>query len=458
MNICKNKKQQMLKNVVLAVIIIFLFCFSACGSKQASDGQTEDALLVEVIENMEYNMRALDSADAQFRIGLESCYAYIKGECTLSRMADILREQKSLIHDVPLSFASEDLKNRTTEDERFLEPLIIAEAVMQQKEELISELSHLEKLLPVLNGLDSERQITDYLDRISNRMDLSNELYWNICNETLIRCGNAAEVRKFQETIGGLSAFSGCADKWTDDLEELTAWIEAIYREIQFDLTQAAAMVGNLSNSLDWESNDYEVLKQQLIDYYVNELGFDAKTVRLMLEIEEVELEIEDIKETMRQKFAPAADNDSGLLFGKGARFASVKMYDEAMQCMEVFLSKAPDPAAPLCCGETVRALYQEAKDGKRDCFGIIIVSLDEVKEYYQPGDILVALNDTPVYNEQSFMEAKEIREKDYTATVLRLNADDQLEEVVLSMPGDVVVSFNGMEVNDSDKFNGRND
>lgn len=450
MNIWKNKKKRILKNAVLAVLVICLFCLTSCGSKQASDGQTEDALLVEVIENMEYNMHALDSADAQFRIGLESCYAYIKGECTLSRMADILREQKSLIQDVPLSFASEELKNRTTEDERFLEPLVMAEAVMHQKEDLVSALTHLESYLPVVNGLDSERQITDYLDCISNRMDLWNESYWNNCNETLIRCGNAAAVRKFQDTIGSLPAFSGFADRWTDNLDELTSWEEAVIKEIQDDLTQSAIMVGNLSNALDQEKYDYDVIKQQLIDYYVNELGMDDETVRLKLEIAEAELEKEDIKETMRQKYAPAADNDSALLFGKGARFASVKMYDEAMQCMEVFLSKSPDSAAPLCCGETVRALYQAAKEGIRECYGIVITQLDEVKEYYQPGDILIAINDTPVYNEQSFMETKEIWKKDYTATVLRLNADDQLEEVVLSMPGEVVVSFSGMVVNDS--------
>ena len=125
------------------------------------------------------------------------------------------------------------------------------------------------------------------------------------------------------------------------------------------------------------------------------------------------------------------------MLWGKMLRFLNLGLYDEALTCADAYGEKVrdQDENAALYMPAIRRFINQIGSTGID--YGLMVVGFESGQtshEQYELGDVIIAVNTTPVHNYEEYSQAKEAlaQGEDYQVVVLREN-----EQLKLQVPGD---------------------
>ncbi len=161
-------------------------------------------------------------------------------------------------------------------------------------------------------------------------------------------------------------------------------------------------------------------------------------------ELQDLRRELEKSLNEARIKFAPAPEDDENTLWGKMLRFLNLKLYDEAIVCVDTIREKvrATDAYADAYCAAAVRFINEISRTGID--YGMMVVGYEPGKpahEQYEIGDVIIALNGTPCHNGSEYAGLKEdlAPGSSWTVSVLRAAGDGSgaLERVELTVQPD---------------------
>ncbi|MDO4563817.1 MAG: TIR domain-containing protein [Clostridia bacterium] len=157
------------------------------------------------------------------------------------------------------------------------------------------------------------------------------------------------------------------------------------------------------------------------------------KKEEMQKKLDEAEKKLEALKMEAQQKFAPLETDDFSTLWGKMMRFNTLNMPDMVDTCfdfMDARLSTEdikndlePETIEDMrVLLPTVRIFYDNASKSGIN-YGLLIgtYSDDEKKDRcFEYGDILVEIDGSPIYGQESYAKAKETAIGTIQATVLR--------------------------------------
>lgn len=306
-------------------------------------------------------------------------------------------------------------------------------------------------LKKVINGevavsdYDASKIVNNYSE--FNRQELLSTGY--ATNESLLAITNQEALADFKSDILPLlEALTMQAVQWSDSREDLQAAQDACYEKMQSLLTEQASITGNLSLTVYREE---EAFIEQLTGFgmsreeaeeYVKSIADDANQLTISTaELEEMQQRLEELKAECRRKFAPSTDDDIGTLWGKMLRFLSVKMYDEALNCVDYIRetqreTDAYSPAYTAACASFIRNISKTGVD-----YGLMIVGYDpdNINPYYEIGDVIISYNGSVIHNITEYEAAKENRPEEGTVkiVVMRMNEEGVWDTVSIDMPAD---------------------
>ena len=159
-------------------------------------------------------------------------------------------------------------------------------------------------------------------------------------------------------------------------------------------------------------------------------------------QVQDLQRQLEEKKEEARQKFAPAAEDEPAILWGKMLRFLSIGMYDDAVLCIDAYREKTreEDEHAEEYCAAAVRLIRNISNTGID--YGLLVAGYEPDRprnEQYLIGDVIISVNGTPCHNYEEYSNIRSGigEEEDYFVVVLR-KADDEsgrLEQKELLIP-----------------------
>jgi len=241
------------------------------------------------------------------------------------------------------------------------------------------------------------------------------------------------------------------ASAWSGDKASLESAEDKSWNAIRKIMDRVTVQLGESNVELMREEAE---LVQRLVDEGASEE--EAKRIVASLSgksdlISEKEAALQDLRKELeeslneaRKKFAPAPEDDENMLWGKMLRFLNLKLYDEAITCVDAIREKvrATDEHAEAYCAAAVRFINGIGRTGID--YGMMVVGYEPgkpVHEQYQIGDVIIALNGTPCHNYSEYTGLKEALEPDSPRTVVVLRAagdgSGALEQVELTIPPD---------------------
>lgn len=241
------------------------------------------------------------------------------------------------------------------------------------------------------------------------------------------------------------------ASVWSGDQASLESAEDKSWNAIQKIMDRITVQLGESNAALMREKAE---LVQKLIGEGASEEEAERIVASLMgksdlvsekeAALQELRKELEESLNEARTKFAPAPEDDENMLWGKMLRFLNLKLYDEAITCVDALREKvrADDEYADAYCAAAVRFINGIGQTGID--YGMMVVGYEPGKpahEQYQIGDVIIALNGTPCHKYEEYTSLKEALEPDSSRTVVVLRAAEDgsgaLEQVELTIPPD---------------------
>ena len=235
---------------------------------------------------------------------------------------------------------------------------------------------------------------------------------------------------------------------WSYDEKILESDSEKCWNTIQKIENRIALLIGD-------ENLQVMQMKQQLIQQLVaegytereaqqeveNMLGESQLVTEEMLDLEDMKKELKERLDEAREKFAPSVEDDGGILWGKMLRFLNLSLYDEAVECIDVYREKMrnEDIYAEDYCAAAVRFIKNIGYTGID--YGIMVVGYGAEKEpnmQYEIGDVIIAVNQKPCHNYDEYALIKENLSEEENIEVIVLRAENdgsKLEQVQLVIP-----------------------
>jgi hypothetical protein len=178
-------------------------------------------------------------------------------------------------------------------------------------------------------------------------------------------------------------------------------------------------------------------LSQNEIDAFLSELDGSGSFAEVQQKLDEATQELSELKNEAKTKFAPKDTDEPEILWGKMLRFLTLKMYDEAAKCAEMYQLKTEkeNPEAKAYVPAVIRFINQISFTGVD--YGVVICGYEPGKPkhaVYQTGDIVIAINGAKCLNYNDYMERKP-KNVDYTATLLRPDKNNMLKRVDVTVP-----------------------
>jgi hypothetical protein len=224
---------------------------------------------------------------------------------------------------------------------------------------------------------------------------------------------------------------------WLNDKAELERLSDSVYNQqlqLQNDL---ASIVGTENYSFLQEKSELEQyarengMSQSEIDAFLANIVDKSESIATMKQqLNEASTKLADIKNQAREKFAPKAEDDPGMLWGKMLRFMSLQLYEDAVKCAQMYQQKVQvgSPEAKEYVPAAIRFINQIASTGVD--YGVIVCGYEPGKPehaVYEIGDIIVAINDVMCLNFNKFVELMPSG-REYKVTILRPDAEGRLE------------------------------
>lgn len=421
-----------MKYTKILCLLLALLLLAGCGSNAKQEAPD---VLPEVLDNLTQNLAVLAQGQQLYQEGLAACDAYIDGKLTYAELNDTLRTLRFSTEDLAVVPCSDELKNATLTDQKLGESLVAAESIQIELMSYPHDLDFLSGQLYNSQDYLPPEQMHDLVELFRENNRNTVEIVWLELNDYLIGCSGDPRIDTFCQQMQDIPCYAALAQNWTADEQKLSAQIELRWSTVEENLQKMNLMVGDSQLDLDYLTEDMEAGMDALVQWVMEECNVDEEVALKLIELKMKKDELAAAKEQLREKFAPSVSNTSIVLFGKAAKFAGVKMYDDALACIDVFFEKTDDEI-PEICGHAVRAMYTTAPETGL-CYGMLIVENENPEVDVQPGDILIAADDVILYEGDDYAECADLRQNGYVLTLLRLNADNQLENIQVPIPKD---------------------
>lgn len=405
---------------------------------------------------VENNMLQLEQAAECLDNAYRACDRYLQhmDSADSSALLAELQKNRRLLYQMDLddTLMSEELKNDLSGS-----PFSAADAIAMHdyletfRESSIENIYYMEYLTgqDAYHDQETREKVLDYYREI-----LSEELkLMAYCvNELLLPIENEEVLKEFKyEFLPQLYYIQLQASDWNDSKEVLQGAEDKSWNTIYRVMNGIATEIGEANMELMQQK--YQRI-QELMEQGASEEEAEQIVESLLGNVDliteqEVELwqmnkEMEEKLEEAKKKFAPTADDDGDLLWGKMLRFMNLGLYDEALTCIDMYREKmrAEDEYAQEYCAAVVRFIKNISKTGID--YGLIVTGYEPDKpknEQYVIGDVIISVGGVPCHNydEYSTIRQEMPESEDYYAVVLREKGDGtgELEQIELFIPAD---------------------
>lgn len=244
-------------------------------------------------------------------------------------------------------------------------------------------------------------------------------------------------------------------DKWTRDEVRLKSQEEAAYTQQEKLLNEYAQIVGD--NNVDFMS-EKQVLIDMLIagglskeeaEAHVESTLDKTQAIRNDQEkLDQLNAELQEGKERIREKFAPVETDDPYYVWAKGLRFLYANMPEDAIKAFQFHMMqlKDSDENVLVYVPAAIRFVNQMGQTGVD--YGVMVIGYEQVDaphKEYKIGDIVIAVNQVPTEHFTGYQNevSKIPKGESYVSTILRADENGQLQVIdVTIIPGQTRVAL----------------
>ena len=423
-----------------------LLMFGGCGKFQ-SKSQKQSELENQISQTVFSYVSQINTVYSLYQEGMASCRQYLDGSIEDDAWNEMMKNTLNELEQIEKIPISQTLLDDYQEsDFSVTEIKVLPDYISVTRDNCMDDLDFLSQFISLNQDVPLYGKLA--LDNYEGRHQEEILTFWYATNEVMLTASDDV-LNTFFENTKELSCFK--------EIDLATSKEDAVrlqdvhyqqQKQWRSDLSKLTALMQSEVNA------QYEDMVQQLIDLHMDPDEAESLVAQishisskeLLLEdskqeLEEAKQKLEEAKQEMWEKFAPQEDDEPGILWGKARRFAKVKMYEEAAKCMEVLEKLNDSERTPECC--RIGAIFYRNAPQLGYTYGIMVVKEPPADSSfslgpYQVGDVLVSVNDKPVYDTDTFDSLKEERQDGYQAQVLRISSDGILELKDLTVPSGV--------------------
>lgn len=243
------------------------------------------------------------------------------------------------------------------------------------------------------------------------------------------------DLEKFKKmTAAQLTYLPILSNNWPETEDEIINQINRGSEKMELLLQEETAIVGNLSRDTEAAKKQLrEKMKQQ--GYTDEQIGQEMQKInaisRKKTELAEMEARLKEVKQKAREKFAPAAGDDDGILWSKMVALQKSYLPEDALQALEM-IGKNQDKSIPAEVCRAAQKILMAPQDlpfvnGMIVCFFEAPATSHAI---FKPGDVITKINGKDCFSYGDFRAAEGI-----TYTLFRLNNSGKFEKHILTMP-----------------------
>lgn len=326
---------------------------------------------------------------------------------------------------------------------------------LSYQEEFLNDIYYLEYLIS--NETMDKGTRKEVMDSYHRLMDEEMKALAYGANEVLLPVKNEKALEEFKQAfLPMLRYIPLTAADWSYDERALESAENNCYETINKIMVEYSVLIGEENMALIEEETRYVMFlveqgytvaeaEQEVDKITAQASDVSEKMIALqekVKELEQTEEELAAAKERIKEKFAPA-DGDSGdILWGKMLRFLNVKLYDDALACLDAYREtmRAEDENVEQYTAAAARFIRNISSTGID--YGVLIVGYEFGETDREPrriGDVIIAVNSKPCHTWDEYTTLKEEigDTEEYTIVVLRDSDDNSgtLEQIQLTIP-----------------------
>lgn len=323
------------------------------------------------------------------------------------------------------------------------------------QEEFLNDIYYLEYLIS--NETMDKGTRKEVMDSYRSLMDEQMKALAYGANEVLLPVKNEEALEEFKQAfLPMLRYIPLTAADWIYDEKALESAEYNCYENINKIVVEYSVLIGEENMALFEEETQYVMFlveqgytvaeaEQEVDKITAQASDVSEKMIALqekVKELEQTEEELAAAKERIKEKFAPA-DGDSGdILWGKMLRFLNVKLYDDALTCLDAYreVMRAEDENVEQYTAAAARFIRNISSTGID--YGVLIVGYEFGETDSEPrriGDVIIAVNSKPCHTWDEYTTLREEigDTEEYTIVVLRDSDDNSgtLEQIQLTIP-----------------------
>ena len=450
--------------VVIAAVLIVLAVLAAAAWNNSTlfpypRNNTEKNLTNDLLYYIELNLLQIDQMAECMNEVYDTCERQLTYEDeTPESLEQIMRQYRSVLYqmDMEEGTLSSELAD-ALQDSPFsaAEITVLYDLKTSFQDEFINNIYYLEYLIgnETLDKSTRKEVMDSYRSLTNEEMKV---LAYG-ANIVLLPIRNESALEEFKKSFLPLLRYIPLtAADWSYDQKALESAENNCYENINKIVIQYSKLVGEDNMALIEEENrcvrllveqGYAVAEaEQLVEQIM--MQTDAETEKLVAlqekakELERTEEQLARAKEEIKEKFAPA-DGDSGdILWGKMLRFLNVKLYDDALGCLDAYREtmRAEDENVEQYTAAAARFIRNISNTGIE--YGVLIVDYEFSETDSDPrriGDVIIAVNNKPCHNVDEYTVLKEAfgDTEEYSIVVLRDSGDNSgtMEQIQLAIP-----------------------
>ncbi len=223
---------------------------------------------------------------------------------------------------------------------------------------------------------------------------------------------------------------------WLTEKKELERLMDSVYNQQLQQINNLSSVVGSENFELMTQKAEFEKyalekgLSQSDIDVFFAMVENNSASIQeLRQQLDEDIAKLAEMKNSAREKFAPKEDDKPEILWGKMLRFNTLKLYDDAVKCLQMYQLKVQSdyPDANVYVPAVISFLKQVSSTGVD--YGVVVCGYEPGKpkhSVYEIGDIIIAVNDQICVNYNDYTSLIPAGQS-FKVTLLRPDAEGRL-------------------------------
>lgn len=221
---------------------------------------------------------------------------------------------------------------------------------------------------------------------------------------------------------------------WPSRQEEIINLINNSSEKLERLLQEESTILGNLERSMNTAAQEFreQLKKQGFSDEQIERLIRKMnKNSRKKTELQEMEIRLKQAKQKAREKFSPKAEDEIGILWSKMIALKKCSLPEDALKTLDI-IRQRKDASFPEKVCETAEQILKEPQN-LPFVNGVIVCFFEPPATshaIFQPGDVIVKVNDKDCLSYKDFRTAEGIH-----YTLYRLNRSGKFEKITPQMP-----------------------